>query len=379
MKNMTNFSQNPMKPAYFRYGTSVIAFIIFSMWTSLAQEELKHERRFHTATLLGGDHLLVVGGWDANKEIQKSAEILDVRSGKWTAAPDTTIPRCNHTATMLKDGRILVVGGASPTELKPATIELFEPSTGVWRVCGDALEARSSHTATLLKNGKVLVAGGRFKKGCICETELFDPETGAWTLSGNMRVGRSAAAACLLQDGRVLVSGGCDFDENQEQVPLSSCEIFNPETNTWTVTGSMAHARHTHIAAVLGDGSVIVAGDNGNLLDDSEIFNPKTNTWSSGGTLSGIRGANAAAGLLSDGRLVLIGGMANDRLVKNIECYDGVTKLWSKQAELNIPRSQCSASFLPDGRIIVVGGRDKSLRAISSVETIKIENNKNGK
>ena len=53
-----------------------------------------------------------------------------------------------------------------------------------------------------------------------------------------------------------------------------------PDPSVWRATGSMTHARMTHTATLLGDGTVLVAG--GELLADrsmlasAEIFDPKT-------------------------------------------------------------------------------------------------------
>ncbi len=68
--------------------------------------------------------------------------------------------------------------------------------------------AHSSHTATLLANGKVLVAGADVETQTRCE--LYDPVSGTWTLTGSLNHSRYGHTATLLPDGRVLVTGGLD-------------------------------------------------------------------------------------------------------------------------------------------------------------------------
>jgi hypothetical protein len=71
----------------------------------------------------------------------------------------------------------------------------------------------SYQTATLLSDGTVLVAGG--VNGIDPEppfraAELYDPDTRSWTTTGTMLEWRVGSPATLLLDGRVLVAGGDD-------------------------------------------------------------------------------------------------------------------------------------------------------------------------
>jgi hypothetical protein len=55
-------------------------------------------------------------------------------------------------------------------------------------------------------------------------------------------------------DGRVLITGG------DSSSILSSAEIFDPTTGTFTATGGMATVRDGHRATLLIDGRVLIAG-----------------------------------------------------------------------------------------------------------------------
>ena len=67
---------------------------------------------------------------------------------------------------------------------------------------GPMVTARKFHTATLLPTGKVLVAGGYNAQVVygysLSSAELYDPATETWTVSGSLGEGRRHHTATLL-------------------------------------------------------------------------------------------------------------------------------------------------------------------------------------
>ena len=76
--------------------------------------------------------------------------------------------------------------------------------------------------------------------------ELYDPQTGTWTITGSMNTARRGHTAILLLDGKVLVTNGLNSSDI-----LSSTELYDPQTGTWTVTGTMSNARRYHTATLI--------------------------------------------------------------------------------------------------------------------------------
>ncbi len=60
----------------------------------------------------------------------------------------------------------------------------------------------------MLPNGKVLVAGGYGNGGALTSAELYDPASGSWTATGSLNTARDVHTATLLPNGKVLVAGG---------------------------------------------------------------------------------------------------------------------------------------------------------------------------
>jgi hypothetical protein len=120
---------------------------------------------------------------------------------------------------------------------------------------------RQGPTATLLTNGQVLVAGGISAiSGPQSSSELYDPDTGTWTITGSMHASRySNHAAVLLPNGQVLVSGGALGGIG----PLSSSVLYNPSLGSWSITGSMKVGRGWHTMTLLANGQVLAVGGSG--------------------------------------------------------------------------------------------------------------------
>jgi hypothetical protein len=304
-------------------------------------------RSGHTATLLSDGRVLVVGGTDGKTGLA-SAELYDPRSGSWTATGSMATPRIDHTATPLPDGTVLVVGGTAGNT-DTASAELYDPRTGTWSGTGSMASAREGHTATLLPDGEVLVAGGAQRGGPMASAELYDSVTGAWTVTGSMGSPRRGHAAALLLDGKVLVIGGSDHG-GAGCCALTSAELYDPGSRTWTSTGNMA-ANHAHnTATLLPDGRVLVDGAT------HELYDPDTGTWAAA---SGTVGSCCAVTLLSDGRVLVFGAdlLAEPGPARTaVALYDPRSDAWAPAGMLGTQRWEYTATLLTDGRVLVAGG-----------------------
>src|SRR5436190_23042712 len=81
---------------------------------------------------------------------------------------------------------VLVAGGFDSNSIAFASAELYDPASGTWTATGNLNNARAFHTATLLPNGIVLLAGGHngptfTPSDILSSAQLYDPASGTWT------------------------------------------------------------------------------------------------------------------------------------------------------------------------------------------------------
>jgi hypothetical protein len=76
------------------------------------------------------------------------------------------------------------------------------------------------HIATVLANGKVLVTGGT-DGGSLSRTELYDPSTETWTVSDSLNYARERHTVSVLTNEKLLVAGGIGSNRY-----MNSAEIY---------------------------------------------------------------------------------------------------------------------------------------------------------
>ena len=222
-------------------------------------------------------------------------------------------------------------------------------------------QPRSDHTATLLMDGRVLVTGGLdLEFNALSSVEVYDPASGTWSASSAMFEARRDHTATLLPDGRVLIAGGHGL-ENEIH---ASAELFDPSNHTWTSAGDMSEARLRHTATLLQDDRVLLVGGPSST---AEIYDPASGTWKVTDGMALSREFHTAS-LLNDGSLLVTGGVDNAvSVLAAAEIYDP-TGAWYATGRMTQARRGHTSTLMPDGAVLVVGGVDGLSAALESAE-----------
>jgi hypothetical protein len=251
----------------------------------------------HSATLLPDGRVLIASGTTSTV-----AEIYDPSTGTFSATGDM-IQAGNGTAILLADGRVLIAHDLLRPSYVPA--ELYDPAKGTFSATGNQPVIWSGHQqASLLPDGRVLLAI------CCTAEQVYDPASGTFSPTGAMvGICPDGFAMAPLPNGTVLVSGG--YCEESNLASLSAA-LYTPATGTFNPTGQMLQPRYYHTATQLGDGTVLIAGSQApnasvRFVSSAEVYNPASSTFSPTGDLTIGRSGHTAT-LLLDGTVLITGG-----------------------------------------------------------------------
>jgi N-acetylneuraminic acid mutarotase len=138
----------------------------------------------------------------------------------------------------------------------------------------------------------------------------------------------------------------------------------------FTSTGSLNTAREEHTATLLPNGKVLVAAGydgyswvSSDLLASAELYDPSTGNWSPTGSLNTARSGHTAT-LLPSGQALIVGGYNIDAYsnaveLASAELYDPATGIWTPTGNLTDARHYHTATLLPNGQVLVAGGLDE--------------------
>jgi len=345
--------------------------------------------RGHTLTRLDDGRVLVVGGSDA-------VELWDPRDRRSRLVDPLPRARSHHVAVRLRDGQVLVAGGQGAyhseyDDQEPlASALVFDPASASWRSVAPMAVARREPVAALLPDGRVLVAGG--ESGTPDEApivEVFAPEEGAWRPYSAPRHRPSALEA--LPDGRVLALNDPIVGQLRTEIldpvttrwsemPLASTlnrigghvglgelgvlvfsflqvERFDGGLGRWAQAAPPPANMTSPTATLLPDGTVLFVGSV--QAGRAYRYDPVADRWSAAGYSEHVHHGHASV-LLADGRVLLTGGNLDGGLDgeadRVTELFDPGSGSWTASWPAPLGRDQHTATVLPSGAILLVGG-----------------------
>jgi len=337
--------------------------------------DMSYTRTGHTATVVSNGVLIVGGGYCVEDPGNgcfivpiAPAELFDETAGAFSLTGSLATPRESHTATQLLDGRVLVAGGYDGTDAT-SNSELYNALSGLFTQTGSMATARFQQTATRLNTGRVLLAGGlsRYPSTPLAAAELYDAANGQFSTTGSLLMARYGHTSTLLPNGKVLLAGGFAADAQGGISPTNSAELFDPVTNTFTVTGNMGTPRGYHAAVLLSNGKVLIVGGyagDGYVIAQTpptaELYDPTTGSFTPTGNMA-IGSEGLTATLLMNGQVLVAGGQ-NGFLgyLSVVELYDPVSQTFAPAGSLGTPRSFHTTTLLPDGKVLVTGGSSQT-------------------
>jgi len=268
------------------------------------------------------------------------------------------------------------VGGWDGTDAT-STTDLYSSTSFRFFPGPPMSEKRDFHDAVTLEDGRVLVTGGLSYSPTGANfsdtAEIYDPVSRTWRFTAGRPIRRRGGhELTLLPDGRVLISGG-----EPSGTASGSIEFFDPVSETFrSGANNSGSGRQNHaLAQITGQGNLLFA-DGGSAL--VEFFNPLTEQFQGAGVGSVPVRTYSTASPLPDGKVLIVGGFdrTNPRdtlALRSIDLYvpglGDVGRVVNVNVQLALPRAGHSAHAISGGRIIFVGGVGTSSPvSLSSIE-----------
>ncbi len=261
-------------------------------------------------------------------------------------------------------GTALVLGGGI------STIERFDPMTGTLASVG-SIDERTDTVAALIGSSppRVVIVGGRIGTVGASFLELVDPRRNVERVddlqSPMPRVGLTATS---LTDGRVIVIGG--NEPGQPPVGTISELTLGNGVEVRTLVATLAHQRTGHTATRIGDdvgAPVLIAGGldpSGTPVTIAELFKPLSRELASAVTFAPqmvIPRTQHQAVRMPDNSILIIGGIDGATPANTLRTLERFTLDGGFESVGELPltagRLDMSVTTLPDGRILIAGGR----------------------
>jgi hypothetical protein len=331
-----------------------------------------------SASLLAGGHqALIAGGFSySTGGCVASADRFDAQTRRFIPCRGRLLyPRDFATATLLPDRAVLVAGGFNTVLGTLDTAELYDPIADGFRLLDSRLSSgRELFTATSLTDGRVLIVGGfDTRRRCTqASADLFDPKSQAFQPTGSLAQDRFGQAAVRLADGRVLVVGGKHWQVGHPDVPLASAEIYDSASGRFhRTTGDMAAPRDRPTATLLPDGTVLIAGGQ-NGADGTtvaEVFDPVTERFHPLTSLLTLPRMAHSDVTLPDGRVLLAGGWCPPlhATTASTELFDPQTGIFMPGPPMPQSGHDIALLVFADGLVLAAGGKQVEKAHESSV------------
>ena len=275
------------------------------------------------ATLLTNGKVLIAGGYNVfSSQILKSAEIYDPETMSFMRVGDMAMERVFTWMFALSGGRAVAFSGGPSGR----PVEVFSSETNTWSTMSTT--PINVHTASQLPDGRIFLAQGEEFRGSVA---IYDPVGNTWTLKEALSAPRRATASIALPDLRVWLFGGVSIVPPITNFPLTRTEVYEPN--------GLPDGRTIPGPALVGD--------------------------LASGNLPG--GGYLTSSLLSSGKVLLVGGAYSRALDRHpraaigVNLFDPVSGAATALLSLLTPRFLHTATVLPNGRVLIVGGHSGSI------------------
>ena len=273
-------------------------------------------------SVLADGRVLVTGGQargghkhngdDTNYAGIKAAHLFDPIERSWTRIKSMKAARWYPTNTTLPDGRVIVTSGNNQMERLTRRVEVYNPESGKWRTVKRAKKLLDLYPRQhVLANGRLLMAGPRR------ETLFLNLSSWRWSRGPQtLYPGRYEGTTVLLDGAKKVLAFGGREDDAKSATRTAETLDTDAKNPGWRRTGSLRYGRVNLGGVILADSTVLAIGGNRKgerkaPVKVAELYDPGTGRWRKMTAQKTARSYHSTAVLLTDGRVLSMGGDEN--------------------------------------------------------------------
>jgi len=209
----------------------------------------------------------VFGGTNSTGPLS-SAEVYDPQNNTWTYLKPMPTPKGIASAVVIGN-KIYVLG--SDTK-----VYIYDPFQDSWAKASDIPQApNAEHGVGVIRNKLYVAMGNQW-------LYEYDPLLDRWTSKTPVPVPRSISSIAVLNDKLYAIGGG---EPGHQPSEITRVDVYDPVTDSWQI-GAIRDmpTRRTHLGRTTPviNGKIYVIGgwDGYRELSSVEVYDPQTNTWS---------------------------------------------------------------------------------------------------
>jgi N-acetylneuraminic acid mutarotase len=224
--------------------------------------------------------IYVMGGEVVGSGFTEINEVYDPATDTWETKTSMPTKRDTPVANTVDD-KVYVIGGIlesdAPGDPEVSDVnEVYDPETDTWTTKASIPNAVYGCVSAVVDSKLFVIGGETFSGGVL--NQIYDPAKDMWSSGKNMTIkmhGMAAAATTgTLAPKRIYVMGGMKALSLET---LSTNQIYDPETDTWSTGASMPDTRIGLAVAAVNDTVYAVGGSPG--YGEIQYEPPTATTW----------------------------------------------------------------------------------------------------
>lgn len=191
----------------------------------------------------------------------------------------------------------------------------------------------------------------------LSSNQIYDPHTKSWTNGAPMPTARGLLGVVTV-NGLVYAIGGATSATSSTVTSTAVVEIYNPTTNVWS-TGIPLPQPLDSFGIAVANGTIYVIGgySNGTSVSTVYSFNPANDhTWSSKASLPNYSGALGSAADLQGANIYALGYSSTNNYAYNIS-----TNSWSTISAMPMPVGGSGVGTIASNQVCSFGGAATNL------------------